>query len=146
MEYYHILLLLIPPDFHTIWIVWSVFTKILCGCMPPCTVSLLCRCIISPTMSLLTNVCVRAHTFVNRDIVRGIIQLHDNEIVHGGIRPHNILVKTYQTIRIVPKSGGMSKCKIWKYFILICYDYSICIEEQGIVHSGSLQYGPYYFN
>ena len=85
-------------------------------------------------------------TFVNRNTVRGIIHLHDNEIVHGGIRPHNILVKTYQTIHIVPKSGGMSKCKIWKYFILICDDYSICIEEQRIVHSGSLQYGPYYFN
>nr|GEW67204.1 hypothetical protein [Tanacetum cinerariifolium] len=47
-----------------------------------------------------------------RDTDRAIIHLHDHGIVHGRIRPQNILVKEYTTIHEeVPKLGEMSGCK-----------------------------------
>nr|GEU95454.1 hypothetical protein [Tanacetum cinerariifolium] len=46
-----------------------------------------------------------------RDIIRGIIHLHDNGVVQGDIPRHNILVKMYPTLNAVPKLAGMRKCQ-----------------------------------
>ncbi|GKA24744.1 serine/threonine-protein kinase/endoribonuclease IRE1a-like protein [Tanacetum coccineum] len=38
-----------------------------------------------------------------REIIRGIIHIHDNGIAYCAISPHNIVVKTYGSIEDVPK-------------------------------------------
>ncbi|GJZ41939.1 serine/threonine-protein kinase/endoribonuclease IRE1a [Tanacetum coccineum] len=45
-----------------------------------------------------------------REIIRGIIHIHDNGIAYCAISPHNIVVKTYGSIEDVPKLCGWSYC------------------------------------